>query len=63
VVGITDSDTIKVMHNGKAEKIRLNGIDCPEMAQPFGTKAKHPVNLRVNNPKNDDSLCTEPLSS
>jgi len=40
VVGITDGDTIKVMHNGRAEKIRLNGIDCPEKGQPFGTKAK-----------------------
>ena len=32
VVGVTDGDTIKVMHNGKAEKIRLHGIDCPEKA-------------------------------
>ncbi len=40
VVGVSDGDTIKVMHNGKAEKIRLHGIDCPEKAQPFGTKAK-----------------------
>lgn len=40
VVGVTDGDTIKVLHNGKAEKIRLHGIDCPEKAQPFGTKAK-----------------------
>src|SRR5213594_2988209 len=40
VVGITDGDTISVMHNGRAEKIRLHGIDCPEKAQPFGTKAK-----------------------
>jgi micrococcal nuclease len=40
VVGISDGDTIKVMHNGVAEKIRLNGIDCPEKDQPFGTKAK-----------------------
>ena len=40
VVGITDGDTIKVMHNGKAEKIRLHGIDCPEKGQPYGTKAK-----------------------
>lgn len=30
VVGVSDGDTIKVMHDGKAEKIRLNGIDCPE---------------------------------
>jgi endonuclease YncB( thermonuclease family) len=40
VVGISDGDTIKVLHNGKAEKIRLYGIDCPEKAQPYGTKAK-----------------------
>lgn len=40
VVGVTDGDTITTLHNGKAEKIRLNEIDCPEKAQPFGTKAK-----------------------
>jgi endonuclease YncB( thermonuclease family) len=40
VVGVTDGDTIKVMHHGKAEKIRLSGIDCPEKKQPFGTRAK-----------------------
>jgi endonuclease YncB( thermonuclease family) len=40
VVGVSDGDTIKVLHNGKAEKIRLHGIDCPEKSQPFGTKAK-----------------------
>jgi len=40
VVGVSDGDTIKVMHNGKEEKIRLLGIDCPEKAQPFGSKAK-----------------------
>ena len=31
VVAITDGDTIKVMHNGASERIRLWGIDCPEM--------------------------------
>jgi len=40
VVGVTDGDTIKVLHNGRAEKIRLHGIDCPEKGQPFGSKAK-----------------------
>src|SRR5438132_401748 len=40
VVGVTDGDTIKVMHKGKEEKIRLYGIDCPEKGQPYGTKAK-----------------------
>lgn len=40
VVAITDGDTIQVLHDGKAEKIRLYGIDCPEKRQDFGTKAK-----------------------
>ena len=40
VVGIVDGDSIKVMHEGKAEQIRLSGIDCPEQGQAFGNKAK-----------------------
>ena len=40
VVEVTDGDTISVMHNGKAEKVRLSGIDCPEKSQAFGQRAK-----------------------
>ncbi len=40
VVGVIDGDSIKVMHEGKEEQIRLIGIDCPEKRQPFGTRAK-----------------------
>lgn len=40
VVGITDGDTVQVMNDGKAVKVRLNGIDAPESRQPFGTKSK-----------------------
>ncbi len=40
VVSIHDADTISVMHDVKAEKIRLNGIDCPEKGQPFAQRAK-----------------------
>ena len=40
VVGISDGDTISVMHDGQAVKIRLYGIDAPEKGQAFGTKAK-----------------------
>ncbi len=37
VVGVSDGDTITVLHNGKGERIRLHGIDCPEKRQavPF----------------------------
>jgi endonuclease YncB( thermonuclease family) len=40
VVGISDGDTIRVMHDGRAERVRLWGIDCPESHQPFGTRAR-----------------------
>ena len=40
VVGVIDGDSIRVMHEGKAEQIRLIGVDCPEKRQPFGTRAK-----------------------
>jgi endonuclease YncB( thermonuclease family) len=33
VVSVLDGDTIEVLHNTRAERIRLNGIDCPEKGQ------------------------------
>jgi len=39
-VGISDGDTISVLRDGKAVKIRLEGIDCPEKRQAFGKRAK-----------------------
>ncbi len=33
VVSILDCDTIEVLHNNRAERIRLNGIDCPNYSQ------------------------------
>ncbi len=41
VVSVADGDTVTVLTKDKAQvKIRLYGIDCPEKAQDFGTKAK-----------------------
>lgn len=40
VVGVTDGDSLRVMHKGRAEPIRLNDIDCPEKSQAFGQRAK-----------------------
>jgi endonuclease YncB( thermonuclease family) len=40
VVRVSDGDTISVMRMGRAVKVRLLGIDCPEKKQPFGTRAK-----------------------
>jgi len=40
VVSVTDGDMIQVLNQGKAEKVRLYGIDTPEKKQAFGTRAK-----------------------
>jgi len=40
VVGVLDGDTIKVMHQGQADRVRLQGVDCPEKRQAFGKRAK-----------------------
>jgi len=47
VIGIIDGDTIEVMHNGKAQRIRLQGIDCPEKGQAFGNNAKQAISALV----------------
>ncbi len=47
VVGVLDGDTIEVLHNGKAQRIRLQGIDCPEKGQPYGNNAKQATSSLV----------------
>jgi micrococcal nuclease len=40
VVAVKDGDTVEVMREGKAVRVRLQHVDCPEKGQPFGTAAK-----------------------
>lgn len=40
VVRILDGDTLEVLRQKQAVRIRLYGIDCPEKRQPYGTRAK-----------------------
>ena len=40
VIGITDGDTITVLVDKTSHKIRLEGIDCPEIGQPFSSVAR-----------------------
>ncbi len=40
IVGVIEADSIRFLHDGKAEQGPLNGIDCPEKNQPYGTGAK-----------------------
>lgn len=40
VVRVRDGDSIVVMRGGLGIEVRLDGIDCPELAQAFGRRAK-----------------------
>lgn len=40
VVGVSDGDTIRVLRDRTEVRVRLNGIDCPETGQDFGSRAK-----------------------
>ena len=40
VVSVKDGDTIEVLSHGRAKRIRLHGIDCPEKRQAYGYRAK-----------------------
>ena len=37
-VRILDGDTIEVLHDGKAERTCLDGIDCPEKGKPTASE-------------------------
>lgn len=41
VVSVTDGDTIKVIDGNQVIKVRLYGVDSPEMDQDFGLTAKN----------------------
>ncbi len=47
VVRVIEGDTLEVMHKGQAERVRLNGIDCPERGQAYGNHAKKFTSQRV----------------
>ena len=50
VVGVHDGDTITVLDATKIlHKIRLSGIDAPELKQAFGTRAKQYLSKWVFN--------------
>jgi len=49
VISVYDGDTLTVLHDGKKEVIRLNGIDCPEKNQAYGNNARRFTADRVLN--------------
>jgi len=40
VVGVADGDTFTLLRGREQVRVRLEGIDCPEKGQPFGTQAR-----------------------
>lgn len=40
VISVWDGDTIHLRSGGEMYKIRLEGIDCPELDQAYGRKAR-----------------------
>jgi micrococcal nuclease len=42
VVRIANDDTLTLLVDREQVKVRLEGIDAPEKAQPFGTKRSRP---------------------
>jgi endonuclease YncB( thermonuclease family) len=68
VVEVVDGDTIEVLQRGKAVRIRLSGIDCPEKGQPYGKAAKQftsemtlgkPVTVEVRHLEKDGLLVAD----
>lgn len=50
VVGVSDGDTITVLHSGNQQiKVRLAEIDTPESSQPYGKRAKQNLSDLVFN--------------
>jgi endonuclease YncB( thermonuclease family) len=39
VIAVHDGDTVTVVRGAASRRVRLDGIDAPELAQPFGTQA------------------------
>ncbi|NJL41836.1 MAG: hypothetical protein HC899_38065 [Leptolyngbyaceae cyanobacterium SM1_4_3] len=48
VVRVQDGDTLTVGRSGVEEKIRLCGLDAPELAQPLGEESKQFLEELVN---------------
>ena len=68
VVEVLAGDTLEVLQRGKAVRILLNGIDCPEKGQPYGKAAKQftaertlgkPVTVAVKRPEKDGLLVAD----
>jgi endonuclease YncB( thermonuclease family) len=51
VTAVTDGDTVKIEYQNKTIKVRLAGIDTPELKQEFGLESKKALEEKVLNKK------------
>jgi endonuclease YncB( thermonuclease family) len=56
VIRVNDGDTFQVHHEGVFQKIRLIGIDAPELDQPGGVEAKQGLIRLTRSPVEIDNL-------
>lgn len=49
VLAVHEGDRLTIYHNGRSEMIMLNGVDCPELKQPYGRKARQVTAAYVGN--------------
>lgn len=47
VTGVMDGDTLDVLAQGHARRVRLDGVDCPEKRQAFGHRSQHFTSAQV----------------
>jgi len=48
VVAVADGDTVEVLRDGKDVRVRLHGVDAPEIGQAFGDAAKRFTSERID---------------
>lgn len=49
VMEVVDGDTIVLWHNNREQKVRLNGVVCPDKTQPYGGQAKRFTSFMIQN--------------
>lgn len=49
VMVVHEGDRLTIYHKGRKQEIRLRGVDCPKLKQPYGKQAKHATGSYVGN--------------